>query len=327
VAVSVVVPLFGEEGNVETLRRRLTPALRSLGRTHEVILVDDGSRDRTLEMLLAWRREDPAVRVLSFARNFGQHAAVAAGFGAARGDVVVTLDADLQNPPEEIRRIVEAFEAGHDFVGSYRLDRKDSAFRLWASALANRTTCWLAGIRIRDLGCMLRGYSREIAAAIAGRPEPGTYIPALGYILARNPTEVPVAHEERHAGRSNYSLPRLLRLHLDLVTSLSVSPLRLLFLAGIAVASLGILFGVALLVLRLWFGATWAAEGVFTLFAILFILIGAQFFAFGLLGEYVGRILVTIRGRPTFLLRDLDGPPAGNPPRDGAGPGPGAGGG
>jgi undecaprenyl-phosphate 4-deoxy-4-formamido-L-arabinose transferase len=306
VFLSVVVPVFNEEANLATLFARTLPVLRALGRPFEFVLVDDGSRDGTLEQLLDARAENPEVVVVSFVRNFGQHAAVIAGFAASRGEFVVTIDADLQNPPEEIPRLVAEYEKGHDLVGTIRVGRQDTIFRKQASKLVNHMTRRMSGIKLRDFGCMLRGYSRAIVKIISARGEMGTFIPALASLYARNPVEIPVAHESRHAGQSKYSLFKLLRLHLDLVTGFSMAPLRILFMAGLGIAATGILFGVTLLVLRFVFGEQWAAQGVFTLFAVLFVFVGAQFFAFGILGEYIGRIFMKVRDRPTYVLRDVD---------------------
>jgi len=304
--LSVVVPFFNEEANVDALFARLLPALRAAGRPFEVVCVDDGSKDRTLAKLLVARAANPEVVVRSFARNFGQHAAVLAGFGAARGAFVVTLDADLQNPPEEIPKLVAKFEAGHDYVGSVRQDRDDSAFRKLASRIVSGTTRKMSGLPITDFGCMLRGYSRAIAREIAGQVEGRTFIPALGYLHARNPCEIPVAHEARHQGQSKYSLIKLFRLHLDLMTGFSVAPLRFLFTAGLFVAFAGFGLFAYIVAMRVIHGDAWTAGGVFTLFGILFLFVGAQFVAFGLLGEYIGRILQTVRRRPPYVLREVE---------------------
>jgi undecaprenyl-phosphate 4-deoxy-4-formamido-L-arabinose transferase len=303
--LSVVVPLFNEAENVGALFARLLPALRTIGRPFEVVCVDDGSKDRTLEMLLAVRRSNPEVVVRSFARNFGQHAAVTAGLAAARGAFVVTLDADLQNPPEEIAKLVAQFDAGHDYVGSIRLNRDDSAFRKAASKLVSATTRKMSGLPIRDFGCMLRGYSRAVAHEIARHHETRTFIPALGYLFAKNPVEIDVKHEARHGGRSKYSLLNLVRLNFDLMSGFSVAPLRLLFTAGLFVGAAGFGFFVYIFVMREIHGDEYTQGGVFTLFAILFLFVGAQFVAFGLLGEYIGRILQAVRRRPPYVLRDV----------------------
>lgn len=301
--LSVVVPVFNEEENLDRLCDRLLPVLRGLGVPFEAILVDDGSRDRTLEKLEAQARRNPEILVRSFPRNFGQHAAVTAGFAASRGEFVVTLDADLQNPPEEIPRLVAEFKKGHDLVGTIRQGRQDTWFRKRASAFVNKMTRRMSGINLHDFGCMLRGYSSEIAHAIANRREVRTFIPALGYLYARNPVEIHVKHESRAAGHSKYSLIRLLRLHMDLMTGFSLAPLRLMISMGFAIAAASTLFGLVLFVLRFVKGPDWAAFGVFTLFAFLFLFVGFQFVAFGLLGEYIGRIFLAVRERPAYLLR------------------------
>jgi undecaprenyl-phosphate 4-deoxy-4-formamido-L-arabinose transferase len=304
--LSVVVPFFNEEDNIAALFARLLPSLRAIGRPFEVVCVDDGSKDKTLEMLLAARAASPEVVVKSFARNFGQHAAVTAGLAAARGAFVVTLDADLQNPPEEVARLVAEFDQGHDYVGTIRVNRDDSAFRKLASKMVGGATRKMSGLPIRDFGCMLRGYSRDIAHAIAERHETRTFIPALGYLFSKNPIEIEVKHEARHECQSKYSLLNLIRLNFDLMSGFSVAPLRLLFTAGLFVGVVGFGFFVYILVMRALYGNEYTQGGVFTLFAVLFLFVGAQFVAFGLLGEYIGRILQTVRQRPPYVLRELD---------------------
>ena len=310
--LSVVVPVYNEEENLDRLVERLLPVLRGLGKSFEAIFVDDGSRDRTLEKLRNHARKNPEIVVRSFPRNFGQHAAVTAGFAASRGAFVVTLDADLQNPPEEIPRLVAEFEKGHDLVGTVRQGRQDTWFRKRASKFVNHMTRRMSGIKLHDFGCMLRGYSSEIAHAIAKRHEVRTFIPALGFLYARSPIEIYVKHESRAAGKSKYSLVRLLRLHMDLMTGFSLTPLRLMITMGFGIAAASILFGLVLLVLRFVEGPEWAVSGVFTLFVPLFLFIGLQFVAFGLLGEYIGRIFLAVRERPAYLLRaepGEEGPP------------------
>jgi undecaprenyl-phosphate 4-deoxy-4-formamido-L-arabinose transferase len=311
VQVSVVIPMLNEAENLRPLFDRLFPVMESLGVPFEIVVIDDGSTDETLARLRAEQAIRPALRVLSFARNFGQHAAVMAGFEAARGEWVITLDADLQNPPEEIPRIVAAFRQGHDLVNTYREGRQDTWFRKTASRMTNALVLRCSGIRLRDFGCMLRGYHRDVVVPMARRKEFRTFIPALAMLYARNPVEIPVTHSARTQGVSNYSLWKLFSLQLDLVTSFSIVPLRALFLLGWLIALMGVLFGVLLIVLRYVKGDVWALQGVFSLFAVLFFFIGAQFLAFGLLGEYIGRIYQEVRERPSFLLRRSEGSDAG----------------
>ncbi len=303
--VSIVTPMFNEEANVVRFCERLFAALGNISESYEVICVDDGSRDRTLELLKREQIVRKNMTVVVLARNFGQHAAVMAGLAASRGDWVITLDADLQNPPEEIPRIVEAFRQGHDLVGTIRTGRQDPLFRKWASRFTNRLVTRISGISLQDFGSMLRGYSREVVQGILANPEFRTFIPALSTFFARKSVEIPVRHEERAGGTSKYSLLKLFSLQLDLVTGFSLWPLRALFFVGTGMAGLGI--GLALLILsfRLYYGSGWAAEGVFTLFAILFCFVGAQFLALGLVGEYVGRIFQAVRRRPPYILSEI----------------------
>lgn len=303
--LSVVIPMKNEETNIVSLFQRLFPVLHGLDLPFEVICIDDGSTDKTLNTLLTQQKEHPELIVLTFSRNFGQHAAVMAGFEQAKGRWIITLDADLQNPPEEIPKLVAAFEKGHDLVGTYREGRQDPIFRRVASEMVNRLTRKISGVSLRDFGCMLRGYTGKIAKQLAQQKEYRIFIPALATLYAKNPVEIPVSHAPRTGGVSKYSFLKLLSLQLDLMTSLSLAPLRLLFLLGSFIALLGISFGILLLVLRVILGPSWAAGGVFTLFAILFLLIGGQFIAFGLLGEYIGRIFQEVRGHPNYVIRDI----------------------
>jgi len=304
--VSVVVPVYNEEGNLPELIQRLTAVMDALGRSYELVFVDDGSRDRSLEILEAAARERAGrMRVLELARNFGQHQAILAAFENVTGDVVVTLDADLQNPPEEIPKLLAKFDEGYDVVGGVRQNRQDSFLRKAASRLVNRATTLITRMRLTDFGCMLRAYSREVVEEINRCDEASTFIPALGQSFARRPTEVAVAHAARRHGESHYSLYRLIRLNFDLMTGFSLVPLQVFGLMGMAVAVGGVAFGVFLFVRRLIVGAE--VEGVFTLFAILFTLLGIAMAGLGLVGEYVGRIYLQVRGRPRFRVRRVVG--------------------
>ncbi|HTY99596.1 MAG TPA: glycosyltransferase, partial [Rhodocyclaceae bacterium] len=223
--LSVVIPVYNEEAGLASLFDRLYPALDALGTSYEVIFVDDGSRDRSAALLRAqWQERPDVTRVVLLAVNAGQHMAIMAAFAHSRGDIVVTLDADLQNPPEEIGKLVVKMREGHDYVGSIRRQRQDSAFRRWASKAMNRLRERITRIRITDQGCMLRAYSRSLIDAINSCREVSTFIPALAYSFAQRPTEIEVAHEERSAGESKYSLYSLIRLNFDLMTGFSLVP-------------------------------------------------------------------------------------------------------
>ncbi|MDE3011779.1 MAG: glycosyltransferase [Pseudomonadota bacterium] len=303
--ISVVIPVYNEEDGLQALFDRLYPALDRLGLAYEVLFINDGSRDRSGALLRAQFEKRPAVtRVIYFNGNYGQHMAIMAGFSNVRGQRIVTLDADLQNPPEDIATLLAAMDQGHDYVGSIRRKRHDVAWRKYASRAMNRLRERLTHIRMTDQGCMLRAYDRRIVDAIAQSTEVSTYIPALAYTFAANPTEVIVGHEERAAGESKYSLYRLIRLNFDLVTGFSVVPLQLFSLFGFALAALSGLFVVYLLVRRFLLVGP-EAEGLFTLFAITFFLIGMLLFGIGLLGEYVGRIYQQVRLRPRYLVQAI----------------------
>ena len=301
--ISVVIPVYNEEQSLPLLFARLYPALDKLGTSYEVLFVNDGSTDRSAALLREQFEHRPDVtRVILFSGNFGQHLAIMAGFEHCRGSRVVTLDADLQNPPEEIGNLLAAMERGHDYVGSVRSERQDTAFRRLASRAMNWIRERITRIRMTDQGCMLRAYDRRIVDAINSSREINTFIPALAYTYASNPTEIEVAHEERAAGTSKYSLYSLLRLNFDLVTGFSVVPLQMFSLTGILISLLALLFVIYLAIRRLFLVGP-EAEGVFTLFGIAFFLIGIVLFGLGLLGEYVGRIYQQVRSRPRYLIQ------------------------
>ena len=302
IELSVIVPVYNEEQGLQTLFDRLYPALDKLGISYEIVFINDGSRDRSAALLREQFQQRPDVtRVVLFNGNFGQHMAIMAGFENCRGNRVVTLDADLQNPPEEIGKLLAKMNEGHDYIGSIRKQRSDSWWRHVASRAMNRLRERITHIKMTDQGCMLRAYSRDIIDAINSCQEVNTFIPALAYTFAQHPAEVVVEHEERAEGESKYSLYSLIRLNFDLMTGFSVVPLQMFSLVGIAVSILSALFVVFLLARRLIVGPE--AEGLFTLFAIAFFLIGITLFGIGLLGEYVGRISQQVRHRPRYLVQ------------------------
>jgi len=302
-----VVPVFNEEGNLSALMDRIRPVMSALKRPWEIILVDDGSRDRSLSILKGFTVH-PEVRVVELTRNYGQHAAILAGFSIVRGDIVVTLDADLQNPPEEIPRLIDAMEkGGYDVVGTIRRGRKDSLIRIVPSRIVNMVARKITGVRMTDWGCMLRAYRRTVVQRMIDCHEHATFIPALATHFGKRVTEIEVAHEERHGGKSNYPLRKLINLQFDLVASFSEFPIKLIMYGGVLLALLGVCFGALLVIARLLYGAVWAAQGVFTLFAILFVFVGLQFFALGLTGEYIGRIYHEVRKRPEYVIEHVHG--------------------
>jgi undecaprenyl-phosphate 4-deoxy-4-formamido-L-arabinose transferase len=303
--LSVVVPVFNEQDNLAPLLVRLATVLDELGKPYELIFVNDGSRDESLQILRAAAESDPHLVIVDFNRNYGQHAAVFAGFDAARGEIIVTIDADLQNPPEEIPKLVAKMEEGYDVVGSVREKRQDTVFRRWASRIVNRVTSMATGVHLSDYGCMLRAYRREVVKTLCASKEISTFIPVLADMFAGRVTEVGVAHAERLRGESKYSLWKLIRLQFDLMTSFSLWPLRATMGFGVLMALAAMLAAIVLIVGRILEGHEWAVSGVFTLFAVLFFFVGVLLFSIGLLGEYVGRIYMEVRHRPRYVIRSV----------------------
>lgn len=302
--LSVVIPVYNEEQGLQALFDRLYPVLDNLGIPYEILFVNDGSRDRSAAILREQFQLRPDVtRVILFNGNFGQHMAIMAAFEQSRGQRIVTLDADLQNPPEDLPLLLQKMDEGHDYVGTIRRQRNDSLWRHLASRAMNRLRERITRIQMTDQGCMFRAYDRRIIDAINSCREVSTFIPALAYTFARNPVEVVVGHDEREAGESKYSLYSLIRLNFDLMTGFSLVPLQMFSMLGILISLLSGFFVVFLVVRRLIIGPE--AEGLFTLFALAFLLIGITLFGIGLLGEYIGRVYQQVRHRPRYLIEAI----------------------
>lgn len=305
VYLSVVIPAYNEEACLETLYERLTKVLDGLGKSFEIIFTNDGSQDRTGEILADFHKRRPnQIRVIEFNGNFGQHMAIMAAFERVRGEVIINMDADIQNPPEEIPKFLEKYEAGHDYVGSYRDGRKDSfLLRGLPSKIMNYVRGKVTDIHISDQGCMMRAYSRRIVDLIARCDESSTFITALGYKFSTNPTEIAVQHQERKEGDSKYDLYLLVRVTFDLFTGFSMAPLHVFTVFGFVVSGLSGILVAYLMFRRLFIGPE--AEGLFTLFAIMFFLVSVAIAGIGIVGEYVGRIYEVVRKRPRFLIREV----------------------
>jgi undecaprenyl-phosphate 4-deoxy-4-formamido-L-arabinose transferase len=303
--LSVIIPVYNEEEGLNALFDRLYPALDQVASqftlSYEIIFINDGSKDRSAAILaMQYEKRPDVTRVVLFANNFGQHMAIMAGFEYAHGEYIITLDADLQNPPEEIGKIVRQLVGGHDYVGTIRENRQDSWFRKNASRAMNHLRDKMTRITMTDQGCMMRGYHRRIINLVSQCQEANTFIPALAYTFANNPIEITVKHEERFAGESKYSLYQLIRLNFDLVTGFSVMPLQIFSIMGMLLAGASGALFLLILVRRFVLGAE--VEGVFTLFALTFFLIGVMLFGLGLLGEYIGRIYQQVRHRPRYMV-------------------------
>ncbi|MBU0744918.1 MAG: glycosyltransferase [Gammaproteobacteria bacterium] len=305
--LSVVIPVYNESKNLRPLFSRLTATLDELNKSYEIIFTNDGSHDDSeiiLEELYNLRPEQ--VRIIDFSSNFGQHMAVMAGFELSQGDIVVTLDADLQNPPEEIPKLLELADKGHDLVSGIRLhERKDNWFRRNISILVNKVRAMITNINMTDHGCMLRAYHRSIIDLMVSHNESSIFIPALAYSYAVNPAEVKVEHEVRATGKSKYRLYDLIRLNFDLMTGYSLVPLQIFTLIGFSIAFLSIAFVIFLFIRRLIVGPE--VQGVFTLFAILFFLVGVVLMGLGIMGEYIGRIYKEVQHRPRFAIKKVLG--------------------
>ena len=301
--ISIVIPAFNEEESLNALFEDLYPVMTGMGRPFEIIFINDGSKDSTLGILYDFYLSHPEVRIIDLNGNFGQHMAIMAGFEQVRGEIIITLDADLQNPPEEIPNIVAKMDEGHDLVGTYRIGRQDPIFRKVASKLVNKLTNRIARLNIKDYGCMLRGYSRRIVEIINISKESTTFIPALGQKFAANPIEIPVAHRERGMGTSKYGIFQLVRLNFDLMTSFSIVPLQFVTMTGMLISALSFILVCYMLLRRLFLGPE--VEGVFTLMAIQFMLTGITLFSLGITGEYVGRIYREVSRRPRYSVRKI----------------------
>jgi undecaprenyl-phosphate 4-deoxy-4-formamido-L-arabinose transferase len=304
-----VIPVYNEEANLPELNERMTKALDSTGKSWELIYVDDGSADKSLELLIGYAAKDKRIRSVEFNRNYGQHSAVFAGLAQSKGDIVVTLDADLQNPPEEVPKLVAKMEEGYDVVGSVRKNRQDPFFRKIASKLVNRLTRSgnKAAHGMTDYGCMLRAYSRNVVDQICQCRELSSFIPVLAMLYAKKTTEIQVEHAERARGTSKYGLVQLIKLQMDLMTGFSFLPLRFLSVFGALIAGSAFALAVFILVMRIIRGDSYSQYGVFTLFAILFMMVGGLFVGMGILGEYVGRIYGEVRQRPRYVVRKVHG--------------------
>ena len=305
VQVAVVIPVYNEEENLPALMQRLMPVMLGLGKSFEIIFIDDGSHDQSLQILKEFTKNFQ-VRIVELTKNYGQHAAIMSGFSITQADIIITMDADLQNPPEEIINLVKVMEEGnYDVVGTIRKGRKDSFFRILPSKIINIVARKITGVSMRDWGCMLRCYRLPVVQRMIQCHEHATFIPALATVFAKRVTEIEVEHEERHGGKSNYPLRKLINLQFDLVASFSDLPMKLIMYGGILMSLLGVCFGAFLAVARLVYGARWAAEGIFTLFAVLFVFVGMQFFALGVIGEYIGRIYREVRKRPEYVIEKI----------------------
>jgi len=310
--VSVVVPVYDEEESVDLLHDQLSLALRGTGRTYEVIMVDDGSRDRTFSHLQAIAASDPTVKVVRFRRNFGQTAALQAGIEYSTGRVLVFIDADLQNDPADIAGLIDKIDEGYDVVSGWRRDRKDAALsRKLPSWIANRLISSVTGVHLNDYGCTLKAYRREVIENVRLYGELHRFIPALASWAGASVAELPVRHHARQFGRSKYGLSRTLRVLLDLLTvkflgSYSTKPIYVFGLAGFVSWVLAFLCAVEVLWEKLTRGV-YAHNNPVLLLGVFLATLGVQFIMLGLLAELAIRTYHESQDKPIYVVREVVG--------------------
>lgn len=308
--ISVVIPLYNEEESIPSLRQSLTTALDSLGETYEVIIVDDGSKDRSFALLRDWAIADERLTVIRLRRNFGQTAAFSAGFDQAHGDVVVTMDADLQNDPLDIPKLMAKIDEGYDIVSGWRKNRQDRFLdRKLPSMLANRLISNVTDVRLHDYGCSLKAYRREVLQYVKLYGELHRFIPALASQAGGTVTEVPVNHRAREFGKSKYGISRTVRVFLDLITiwflgSYSTRPIHVFGTAGLLSAAGGALMGFYLAFVKIFLNENIGGRPLLLL-AVLLLVIGVQLITMGLLGEMVIRTYHESQKKPIYIVREV----------------------
>ncbi len=301
--ISIVTPVFNEAPNLETLVREIVEALDAHGRSFEIIAVDDGSSDGSFERLVALRASEPRLRVVRLARNFGQNPAIYAGFERVRGQIVVTLDADLQNPPADIPKLIDALDEGaYDIVQGCRQQRKDNPLRLLASGVVNRVVSRLGKVDIQDLGSGMKAYRREVVDRLCLSTHRSRYLPAETAWLGVKLGEVPVGHRSRTAGDSKYGLFALLKVNFDMLTTISAAPVHLIGLLGAFFAFIGFAMAIRVGYVRL-------VDGNFseynTVLAVFFVLGGVQMLCTSIMCEYISRIYIEVQRRPYYIVGEV----------------------
>ena len=319
--ISIVVPLYNEEENVRLLYEEIAGVLDTMTCQSEIVFADDGSRDKTLEILEAIQQQDPRVRAVSLRRNFGQTAAMTAGFDHASGEIIITMDGDLQNDPHDIPKLIEMLNQGFDVVTGWRFDRQDPFLsRRLPSQMANRLISWVTGVKLHDYGCTLKAFRREVIQNINLYGEMHRFIPAIASGMGISFAEVKVNHRARRFGTSKYGISRTIRVVLDLITvkfmlSYATRPLHVFGTVGVVSSSLGLFIGLILTIQRQFFGVGLANRPLLLL-AVLLIFMGIQFITIGLLAELVVRTYHESQKKPIYFVRKVLGMvPSGEPPQ------------
>jgi glycosyltransferase involved in cell wall biosynthesis len=307
--LSIVIPLYNEADNVEPLYAELSAALDAIDRSYEVVVVDDGSRDGSFDRLTAVHERDPRWRIIRFRRNFGQTAAFSAGFAAARGEIVITSDADLQNDPRDIPKLLTKMDEGFDIVSGWRVDRKEPFLsRRLPSMMANRMISSSTGVALHDYGCSLKAYRREVVKNIHLYGELHRFIPAVASVIGVTVAEVPVNDRARRFGSSKYGISRTFRVFLDIITvrfllGYSTRPLHVFGGIGLLMAGLGLLLGFYLTFVKLVLGENIGNRPLLLLAALLVIL-GVQMVSMGLLAEMITRTYYEAQDKPIYVIRE-----------------------
>lgn len=319
--ISVIIPLFNEAENLEPLYTHLTTALEALGKTYEIILADDGSTDESLSILRRLSEQDSRLRVIVLRKNFGQSAAFSAGFDFARGDVIITLDGDLQNDPADIPLLLEKIDQGYDIVSGWRIDRKDSFFfRQLPSRIANVLISMVTGVKLHDYGCSLKAYRHDVVKNIKLYGEMHRFIPALASWMGVQVVEVPVRHAPRKAGESKYGLNRITRVIMDLIAvkflvGYGTRPIQIFGLLGAVSLILGTALGIYLSFLKFCFGHP-LRDRPLLLLVVLLVILGIQLVTMGLLGELVTRTYYETQDKPTYMIKEVFYSNSAEKPRD-----------
>ena len=308
-AVSVVIPNFNEEENFSPLYQALKAVMEGMGVKYEVIFIDDGSDDASNEVLQGLAKDDKGVKVIRFRKNFGQTAAIAAGVEHAQGEIIVTMDGDGQNDPQDIPRLLTKLEQGYDVASGWRKNRKDPLLnKRFPSAVANKLISWLTRVRLHDYGCTLKAYRREILKDVRLYGEMHRFIPAYASWVGASITELEVSHHPRRHGRSKYGLSRTTSIILDLITVLflqrySTKPIRLFGGAGMILFALGVSTGLFVLLRRLVWGGVWISPMI--LISFLFITMGVMFILLGLIAEIIIRTYHESQGKPIYVVKSM----------------------
>ncbi|MBI5236472.1 MAG: glycosyltransferase family 2 protein [Deltaproteobacteria bacterium] len=309
--ISIVIPVFEEEESIPHLYRSIKDVMERLGRKYEILFVDDGSKDGSFAALEGIQKSDPTVVVVSFRRNFGQTAAMAAGFEHASGDIIITMDADLQNDPNDIPKLVEKMK-GHDVVSGWRKNRQDKFLsRRLPSILANKLISSVTGVHLHDYGCTLKAYRKEVIKNVRLYGEMHRFIPAMASWVGASITEVETTHHARKFGRSKYGISRTVRVILDLITvkflqSFSTRPIHAFGSAGLLLGVIGFALGLYLSFEKIVMSRSIGSRPLLFL-AVLFIILGVQLVIMGLLGEMLARVYHESQGKPIYTVRKVLG--------------------